>query len=573
MFRASWESLETAGPCFQEPYHPVGVEVAGAALSPMAEEMLWDYCRFWPDSEYRRKPVFDDNVYSCLKWHLMPRQRRVRFPAGFKGALDILKKKREEDKASRDAWRASHKAQAMSEADKRRERYGFALRDGVREPLMSYIVERGGIMVARGESKELGLWKYGAGPEDVVINCSVNPPSPPAGHAWRAVECNRGYSGAFKYFVRLGGDGRTGHVRLIEKDVRFAPTSSVGSMSDAAKFDLALRLRSRWGAVATLIRDGCLSEDVSTRECCIAAWVIMVTAIRVGGSSAKIRGNGCLGVTTLLKENVSVTYAASDDGVTEASFRMSFVGKDSVPFDNSYTFTEPADVRIVLALGALRDSRADGAGLFSVSSSDVNAVLDGFMHGLTAKAFRPAKGSGLLADALCDAGVTRDMAETSKVMAFHRANKLVAELLNHKRAVPKAFKESVTRRKAALKNRRASVKAAVAKIDAKIRPLRAARRLPKVSQETLEALEARRRRLLDGLAAAEELLSFKMETSQEALSTSLANYIDPRLVYSWCADVGLDINRLYTKSQRAKFSWAETADAEYWCRWVAADRP
>lgn len=54
------------------------------------------------------------------------------------------------------------------------------------------------------------------------------------------------------------------------------------------------------------------------------------------------------------------------------------------------------------------------------------------------------------------------------------------------------------------------------------------------------------------------------ETADIALGTSLGNYADPRIIYSWCKDVDLPIGKVYNKNLQEKFEWAKDTPADYW---------
>jgi DNA topoisomerase-1 len=48
----------------------------------------------------------------------------------------------------------------------------------------------------------------------------------------------------------------------------------------------------------------------------------------------------------------------------------------------------------------------------------------------------------------------------------------------------------------------------------------------------------------------------KDENKEVALGTSKINYIDPRIVIAWCTKAGLNINKVFSKTVRERFSWA-----------------
>lgn len=70
-----------------------------------------------------------------------------------------------------------------------------------------------------------------------------------------------------------------------------------------------------------------------------------------------------------------------------------------------------------------------------------------------------------------------------------------------------------------------------------------------------KALETYRNRL----NREEKTIETKEDTKAVSLSTSKVNYIDPRIVVSWAAEVGVPINKLFSQALVNKFSWAMDA--------------
>lgn len=66
----------------------------------------------------------------------------------------------------------------------------------------------------------------------------------------------------------------------------------------------------------------------------------------------------------------------------------------------------------------------------------VNSYLKEYMEGLTAKVFRTYNASWTFQEQL-DKLTEDDMSTADKMLAYNRANRLVAVLCNHQRAVPK----------------------------------------------------------------------------------------------------------------------------------------
>ncbi len=162
--------------------------------------------------------------------------------------------------------------------------------------------------------------------------------------------------------------------------------------------------------------------------------------------------------------------------------------------------------------------------LFSISASMVNKWLEGKMVGLTAKVFRTYNASILIQRELLDKNMSR-FNDEKKLSEFTRVNTEIALVCNHKRTVSPEKKEKI--------------EAAIREID-------------EIEEPTAKQIAKR-----------EKLLRDKM-TLGVALSTSKMNYIDPRLVYTWCAKNKIDPGKIYSKAMLEATAWAaEEEDFSY----------
>ena len=77
-----------------------------------------------------------------------------------------------------------------------------------------------------------------------------------------------------------------------------------------------------------------------------------------------------------------------------------------------------------------------------LNTAVMNKHLNDLMDGLTAKVFRTYNASYTLQDQL-KALTKEDMTVAEKILAYNRANRAVAVLCNHQRAVPKTHEKSM----------------------------------------------------------------------------------------------------------------------------------
>lgn len=199
------------------------------------------------------------------------------------------------------------------------------------------------------------------------------------------------------------------------------------------------------------------------------------------------------------------------------------------------------------------------------------------------------------------------------VLAYNRANRQVAVLCNHQRAVPKGHGQSMERleaRIAALRCERLVVRRALhaaaespgevvaiagpdaasadepgvsdaqlaeflaagsqqedsqAELQADSQAADGAKRprAPPKLPSTLEGLAKRFATLTGRIQAAEMQRTEREENKATALGTSKMNYIDPRLTAAWCRRVGVPIERLFNKTLRERFRWAMDVPAAW----------
>jgi DNA topoisomerase-1 len=140
------------------------------------------------------------------------------------------------------------------------------------------------------------------------------------------------------------------------------------------------------------------------------------------------------------------------------------------------------------------------------------------------------------------------------MLSYNRANRAVALLCNHQRAVPKGHDVSMSNLQA--------------KIDKKTEEVEKAEREYKQAKKSKGAEAEKRKaavkRLLEQLNRLETQKTDKEENKQIALGTSKLNYLDPRISVAWCKKYDVPLEKVYNKTQREKFRWAiEMTDEDY----------
>ena len=95
--------------------------------------------------------------------------------------------------------------------------------------------------------------------------------------------------------------------------------------------------------------------------------------------------------------------------------------------------------------------------LLALQTAILNKHLSELMEGLTAKVFRTYNASHTLQQQL-DEMTPKNGTVAEKILAYNRANRAVAILCNHQRAVPKSHEKSMENLMAKIKTKKDEIK-------------------------------------------------------------------------------------------------------------------
>jgi DNA topoisomerase-1 len=205
------------------------------------------------------------------------------------------------------------------------------------------------------------------------------------------------------------------------------------------------------------------------------------------------------------------------------------------------------------------EQKKDGDDLFDrLNTSILNQYLNQLMDGLTAKVFRTYNASFTLQAQLKELTEEDDPVQ-AKLLSYNRANRAVAVLCNHQRAVPKTHDKSMENLNAKIEAKQDQIKEAQKKV-------KNAKKASKAGGGKAEYEKCKKtlERLLEQLDKLEIQKTDKDENKTIALGTSKLNYLDPRISVAWCKKHNVPIEKVYNKTQREKFRWAiDMADEDY----------
>jgi DNA topoisomerase-1 len=553
-----WRTLSHNGVLFAPPYKAHGVPLVydgDAVVLPAAAEELATFYSMYLEAAHVKKEAFNRNFFAAfrealadspallarIKRHELCDFRRIR--------AHLLAEKEAKKAAPKEAKDAEKAAKAAERA-----KYGVAVVDGQPQPIANYLVEPPGLFLGRGAHPKTGTLKRRIMPESVTINIGRGervPPCPVPGHKWGAVvhndevswlaSWNESVNGAFKY-------------------VWLAASSRVKGEADRAKYNKARALARIAPRIRASYEREFTSESAEVRQRATALWMIDVLALRVGNEKGEDEAE-TYGACSLLVEHVTLT--------APASLKLSFLGKDSMPYENTVQ-VPPLVYRNIAQF--VKGKRADESLFDTLTTSALNKHLKSYMDGLTAKCFRTYNASVTLERQLAAAVVPDGATTEDKLLIYNAANRTVAILCNHQRTVSKTHDETMQRAQAQLdyvlaekkyvQKMREYYKTGAGQEPKPPKPLKDDAK-PIAAPKDVAACNKR----LDAIDAKLKKMNFERSEREEnktiALSTSKLNYMDPRITAAFCKRVGLPIEKVFAKTLRAKFPWALDVEPDW----------
>jgi DNA topoisomerase-1 len=384
--------------------------------------------------------------------------------------------------------------------------------NGVKEKVSNFVPEPAGLFLGRGKNKVRGRVKRDINPNEVTINIGkdVKEPKPPRGK-WKKVVHDTKAEWISKWTDPLNGK---------PKYIRLSDEGQFKSDSDAGKFENARKLNAFLDDVRREYKKNLNSSDKQERQLATVISLVDQYGIRMGGEKGELEAK-TYGASTLLFGHIKFTKPNK--------IHLHFLGKDSILYDKTLIIVDP---KVFKNLKEFVKGKSKNTALFDlVSACDINNYLKKFDKGLSGKVFRTRLGSTLMYNALVKIKLKKKATISEKKKAFIDANIIVAKALNHKKTVAKG---SAT---------------ALEKLKTELIDLEKELKIKKKGNRSTTTLEKRVQSKKDAIDAKNKLKAI-------ATSTSLTNYIDPRLVTAWCKANKVPVEKIYTKTLYNKFKWA-----------------
>ena len=259
-------------------------------------------------------------------------------------------------------------------------------------------------------------------------------------------------------------------------------------------------------------------RDIKSKELGAVLYLIDNYGIRVGNEKKKEEAN-TVGASTLRVEHVKFS---PPDTVT-----FDFLGKDSVRYVKKIQV--PPTIYKNFKLFVKNKKKHEK--LFShINSTAINEYLQTFDKKFSAKVFRTRLASDIMSKELEKLKIPKSANKTQIKGYFNKANVKVAQVLNHTRTISKKNQESLDKLKKELKKLQTEYKH--------------------------QSDEKKKEKLKAKVKKKKEQIDRKKDVLNVAISTSLNNYIDPRLVVAWAKNRDIDTSAIYTATLGRKFKWA-----------------
>eukprot|EP00127_Corallochytrium_limacisporum_P002392 Clim_evm33s119 gene=Clim_evmTU33s119 len=547
-----WKTLQWNGIVFAPPYeaYPESVKFKYAgeriSLSLQAEEVA-SFFAAMANTDYAGKPVFIKNFMKDWR-KFMTKEERAKI-TNFKDC-DFTEMVRHEEKKRelKKAMTKEEKEKIKKQNEELIDKYGYCMVDGTRERIGNFRVEPPGLFRGRGSHPKMGRVKKRVHPESVTVNTGRGVPAPqaPEGHRWKKVLTDRTVTWLATWKENIMG---------AQKYVMLNAASRFKGESDLKKYEKARKLKKHINKIRRRYRRDWKDKMMYERQRGTCLYFIDILALRVGNEKDTDQEADTVGCTSLRIEHIELHPRETPEGKDHVTF--DFLGKDSIQYRN----TVEVDEQVFKNLKIFTKNKKPADMLFDrVDGANLNKYLQEQMKGLSAKVFRTYNASHTLQEQLKDTPEKAN--EHEKILAYNRANRQVAILCNHQRAVPKTHDQSMGRLEQKIKDKRKQKRETKKKLNELLKELKEAGKDTKNAAK-VKTLRKRLKTMDEQLKKLQIQKVDKDENKTIALGTSKLNYCDPRITVAWCKRYNVPIEKVYNKTQRQKFMWSFATEPEW----------
>jgi len=508
-----WSTLSHFGVSFPEPYKPdqrtgqIRIKGETIIMNPAQEEMAVAWAKKM-GTPYVDDPVFQANFLSDFLKLFPDRLKDAKISDI---AFPVLPEKVELTKEEKKALAGDRKKKRLELKDK----FGYAVVDGVRTEIANWVVEPPGLFMGRGQHPMRGHWKPRIQEEDITLNMDETAPAPKGN--WKLI-----HHAPDCMWIACWTDKLSDKVKYVW----LHDSSSIRQARDKSKYDKARDLEATIETVRKFIqRSMSDKKDEKLRRIATACFLIDRLTMRVGDEKDEDEAD-TVGASTLRVEHLKFRENAVD---------FDFFGKDYVRWQKTLEIQPREKVVIDNLKEFTKNKKPEDLIFDGVTSRNVNDFLGKAAPGLTAKVFRTFHATTVVKEYLKKhSKFEKSTPEFDKMYQAKLANLEAAVRCNHKRTPPKTFEQSLQKKEERLKE----------------------------LQQQVGKTERQKLRLGQRVEKMRRQVELTKMTRDYNLNTSLRNYIDPRVYKTWADRVGLDWKLLYSSTLRRKMAWVEGGETE-----------
>lgn len=432
-----WTTLAHNGVLFPPAYEPLPEKVHliynGQPVSlPVEAEEVAGFFGAMVETDHAKNPVFQKNFFNDFvavlkesKKHALNKKTNdpVSITSFEKCDFSVMHNYFQSEREKKKLLPTAEKKRIKAEREELEAPYKFAYLDGRKETLGNFRIEPPGLFRGRGAHPKTGKLKRRVRPEDITINLSKDSkvPEPPAGHKWAEVKHDNTVAWLATWRENING---------ATKYVMLAANSSLKGMSDFKKFEKARELKNHIERIRQDYKKELRDTAMLARQRATATYLIDVLALRAGGEKGDDEAD-TVGCCSLRFEHVSLK--------PPNIVVFDFLGKDSVPYHNEMEVIPQVFKNLKIFKKA---PKKVGDQIFDrLDPSILNKHLQNYMPGLTAKVFRTFNATHTMQqqmDLIPNEGTVAE-----KIVAYNGANREVAILCNHQKAVGKTHESTM----------------------------------------------------------------------------------------------------------------------------------
>ncbi|KAI0029986.1 hypothetical protein K488DRAFT_55207 [Vararia minispora EC-137] len=433
-----WTTLEHAGVLFPPPYEPLPADVKmkynGKPLNlpPEAEEVAGFYGAML-ETDHAKDETFNKNFFEdwlkVLKKY--PPRDDTKVTDFRRCDFRPMYEYYEAERAKKKALTSAEKKEIKKQKDEAEAIYTYCVLDGRKEKVGNFRIEPPGLFRGRGEHPKKGKLKLRVQPEDVTINIGPNStiPKPSVSGKWKEVIHDNTVTWLATWVENVNGN---------HKYVFLAAGSSLKGQSDMSKFEKARELKNHIDRIRADYQAELTDKVMMHRMRATAMYFIDRLALRAGNEKGEDEAD-TVGCCSLRCEHVTLE--------PPSSLVFDFLGKDSIRYYNKVEVEQ----RVFKNIKIFKRNKEDSDDLFDrITPTLLNKHLQAYMKGLSAKVFRTYNASITFQEQL-DAGTPENATMQEKLNHYNHANRMVAILCNHQRAVPKTHEQSMGKMKEKLR--------------------------------------------------------------------------------------------------------------------------